>query len=383
MASPFTGLIWKSDENLRHYIYGLSNFKDYANSTSSEAGEKDGFRRMPFLKNMPITNNGVVVKNLPISCSTSYAPSNGSIEYWHPVLDPESGIFAAGMNIGTNSHPNPTVTAYDALPTVAIYKNSSAQYDWAVGPNQAKAWWVYTGEGTEYLAFMPDDSPTDKIYGPLWNTFRNAVHFYNGGVVDTNLVIRQPGENSFPYIVIDPLHAADCPQIIKDKGFYVANDYSYFAVVTCVNCSVIALGEYREFTERYDISPTGGNPVKLKDYVSSTGYNQVGFWAHSYSHETTKLPEVLQNYEASSPGKTIQYIHQIHYENVGGNEVRTYFCWFPILSASGTWHEYFGIDGGYNYYHIAVPPIIIIQPNRNAGESGEAQILQWGIEWNL
>ena len=380
MASPFDGLIWKSDQNLRKYVYGLSNFKDYANSTSSEAGARDGFRRAPFFKNMAITNNGVVVKNLPISCSTSYAPSDDKIEYWHPVLDPDSGIFAAGMNIGTNGHPEPSVTAYDALP---IHKNSSAQYDWVVGPKEAKAWWAYNSNGTEYLALMPDDSPTDKIYGPLWSTFSNAVHFYNGGVVDSDLVVRQLGEDYFPYFVIDPLNVAECPQLIKDKSNHVAADYSYFAVVTCVNCTVIALGAYKFASNRHDISPTGGNPVKLQTVVDSAGYNQVGFWARSHDAESIKVPKAIQNYDASTPGKTIQYIHQIHYENVGGKDVRTYFCWYPITNQGDTFHSYFGKDTGYDYYHISVPPVIFIDPNRNAGEDGEVQILQWGIEWNL
>ena len=345
---------WAGSDCQREYLYGLCT----ANPVSG------CFRRVPFLKPLNVYKNGHLMDAWPITANCEVRDATGGSKSVHPVVDPNWGFCAYGLNIRGSSIDTDDL---DNIPTAAFTKGPG--FPTAVN-NKAIAWWN-SSSSSRYGTFlvMPAEGSTYKVIGPKYTTFDSKIHVRNNhGIIEDTTNIKCPA-GTFPYYTVD--------KALLDTSHFSGRSAltfypSMFAVVQCVNCSCFGLAEYHNMSD-INMDPSGTAP-KMNFFDDGTNIGSK-FW-YTWKAGQGYYPVNTYSNAVGSNNTVLGRARQIYASQDGLS--RVYFAWKECSFASSISSE----PGAALFQTL---PIAMVVPDSDAAVGTEmtVRIIQYGVEFNF
>ena len=338
-------LVWPTTNGPRDYVYGLCM------SRTSK------FSRTPFLRAVGFTSGGSVVRRMPITAVFRMNIMNFTPINIHPVVDSVWGFAAYGLNILGSSLDETTLSA---LPSVSAESTGQA---WNKSVSNAVAWF---NSNQSILYMMPSTLTTNKLKGPVYNSFDSYFHVRNGyGLVSTSGSRIASVDGKFPFYTMDS-HWADAANFPGRTDILVRP--SVFAIVHCVRCVPAGVGVTRIRSRVNPINSTSTYPVpelkinsdaEVLFFIKDT--NAAGF--------SSSFDAVEVNTDGITRVKEL-------WSNPSDSNEKVYFVWrSPGFSET--------IEASDSLYSFYSAPYVGVTPTATAGQTATARILQYGVEFNF
>lgn len=355
-TKAFAGAVipWAGSDCPREYLYGLCTSNPVTGC----------FRRAPFLKPLNVYKNGHLMDTWPITANFEIRDATGGSKSVHPIVDPNWGFCAYGLNIRGSSIDTDDL---DNIPTAAFTKGPG--FPTAVN-DKAIAWWN-SSSSSRYGTFlvMPAEASTYKVIGPKYTSFDSKIHVRNNhGVIEDTTNIKSPA-GKFPYYSYDR-------GLLDTEHFVGRSTLTYhpsmFAVVQCVNCSCFGLADYGNESD-INLDPSG-EPPKMNFFDDGTNIGSK-FW-YRWKGGQGYYPVRTYTNSIGSDNTVLRRAKQIYASQDGLS--RVYFVWKECNFAGP-------IDSSPGLALFQTLPIALVMPDSDAevGTEMTVRIIQYGVEFNF